>query len=116
MSDPDPIYIMSAEWLGNATTHDGILDIGGVKVPIGDWGEPICVFVRRSSKDLSIIEISLARHDGLAQEELAERNRQAAIYPLGPKEYWRGEMVGKFLTGEDQHPVTDEEFERDWED
>lgn len=95
-----------------ADTSDGFLDVGGVRIPWHRNGEG--VFVRRISNDLSAIEVHLARHDGLAQEELDEQNRQAEAYPLGPKEYWRGEMVGKYRTGADAHLMTDEEFEEDW--
>ena len=42
------------------------------------------------------------------------QNEQAKIYPLGPKEYWRGEMVGKATYGVDNHLMTNEEFEEDW--
>ena len=74
----------------------------------------IPVYVRRGSIDLRIIEVLIARHDGLAEEELEYQNEQAEIYPLGPKEYWRGEMVGKATYGVDHHLMTDEEFEADW--
>ena len=32
----------------------------------------------------------------------------------GPKEYWRGRMVGKYTYGSDGHQMTDEDFEADW--
>jgi len=88
------------------------LDIAGVKVR---WASgPVGVYVRRSSRDLSVIEIAIARHDGLAQEALEVENEEAGRYPLGPMEYWRTRMVGKYRYGPDQHLMTDEEFERDW--
>lgn len=105
-------YILPAEWLGNAEIVDGYVDVGGVKVH-APWSMA-SVYVRRSSSDLSILEIHLARHDGLAQEEFDEQIRQADEYPLGPKEYWRSEMVGKYMIGTDQHLMTDQEFEEDW--
>ena len=54
------------------------------------WWEDhhVSVYIRRSSDDLTVLEIHMARHDGLAQEELDEQNRQAAIYPGGPEAYW----------------------------
>lgn len=109
----EPTLILPAEYLGEAECVDGHINVGGVLVPFrGATG----VYVRRVSSDLSVAEIHLARHDGLAQEELDEQNRQAAAYPLGPKEYWRGEMVGKYRFGADQHLMTDEDFEADWFD
>lgn len=107
------VTILPAEFVGTATVKDGVLDAGGVKVPI-EWAEPVCVYVRRRSDDLSVIEIALADHDGLAEEELREQNEEAERYPLGPKEYWRGVMVGHYTYGADGHTMTDEEFEQDW--
>ena len=45
---------------------------------------------------MSIIEIEIAAHDGPEQEELDLLNFEAERYPLGPKEYWRSKMVGKY--------------------
>lgn len=112
----EPVLILPAEHVGNATAVDGVLDIGGVKIDLGNWIGPIAVYVRRSSKDLSVIEIALARHDGLAQEQLDEQNAEAERYPGGPKEYWRGEMVGKYAYGIDNHVMTEAEFEADWDE
>jgi hypothetical protein len=111
------IVILPAEHLGTARAVDGVLNVGGlnVSVPWGNEGR-VDVYVRRSSDDLSIIEIHMARHDGLAQEELDEQNRQAEEYPLGPKEYWRGVMVGKYTSGPDNHLLTNEEFDTDWDE
>jgi hypothetical protein len=47
---------------------------------------------------------------------LDAKNEEAERYPLGPKEYWRGEMVGKYRYGSDSHVMTNEEFEADWEE
>ena len=122
----EPVYIMPAEFFGEAA-HDagGFLTIGEgehvVRIPLSKGSMPgwwntgtVSVYVRRYSEDLSVCEIHIARHDGLAQEELDEENRQAEVYPLGPKEYWRSKMVGKYTYGSDQHLMTDEEFEEDW--
>lgn len=116
---PEIIQILPAEHLGTADLTGSDLDIGGLRVPLGQWGDHVDhvhVYVRRSSGDMSVMEIHIARHDGLAQEEFDHQDEEAARYPLGPKEYWRGEMVGKWTYGEDGHLMTDEEFEADWED
>ena len=113
----EPVIILPAECIGVVETVDGKLDIGGLKVEVGPWGQGrIAVYVRRLSSDLQIAEIHMARHDGLCSEELEEQNRQAEIYPLGPKEYWRGVMVGNYTYGEDQHLMTSDDFEKDWEE
>ncbi len=116
MTNHEPVHILTAEYVGDATIgDDGLLDIGGLKVPV--WHPPnrkISVYVRRVSSDLSVAEIVMARHDGLAQEVLDEENMEAERYPLGPKEYWRGQIVGKWTTGMDAHPMTDIDFEEYW--
>lgn len=112
--EPD-FYILPAEFVGMAEIDkDGYLDIGGVKI-LAPWGT-VGVYVLRSSDDLSVIEIHMARHDGLAQEELDRENAEAERYPLGPKAYWREKMVGKYRYGTDHHLMTDAEFEEDWYD
>lgn len=110
----DPTYILPAEHFGTAYGKDGQLNIGGLAVPYRDTA--VDVYIRRSSKDLSVVEIHIARHDGLAQEELDRQNEEAEHHPLGAKEYWRSEMVGKYTYGPDSHPMTNEEFEADWND
>lgn len=107
-------FILPAEYVGTAEPKDGFLDIGGVQIA-WDRGN-VGVYVRRRSSDLSVIEIAIASHDGLAQEELDVENAEAERYPLGKKEYWRSKMVGKYLTGPDQHPMTDDEFEAEWDE
>ena len=110
----EPVYIMPAEHVGEAQIVDGMLNIGGLEVPFQNcYGS---VYVRRMSNDLSVAEIHLARHDGLAQEQLDQQNLEAERYPLGPKEYWRGEMVNKYRYGADCHIMTNEDFEEDWGD
>jgi len=99
--------ILGAEWVGNAEVVDGVLDIGGVKV---QWDrKDASVYVRRRNSDLSVIEVHLAQHDGLNQEELDRQNEEAERYPLGAKEYWRGEQCGK-------NGWSEEEFELFWGD
>jgi hypothetical protein len=124
--------IMPAEYIGEAGHGpDGKLRIGEgehvVELDLARTGldpagyccwwntHTVGVYVRRSSEDLSVMEIHMTRHDGLAQEELDAQNEEAAAYPLGAKEYWRSEMVGKYTYGADGHLMTDEEFEMDWE-
>lgn len=97
---------------------DHTVNIGGVKVLVDGfdgWRDgTVAVYVRRLSTDLSVIEIAMAGHDGLCEEELQAKNAEAECYPLGPKEYWRAEMVGKNTYGPDRHLMTDEEFEAEW--
>jgi death-on-curing protein len=65
---------------------------------------------------LSVAEIIVSVvGDEYAQEELDQENDEANRYPLGPKEYWRGRMVGKYRYGRDGHLMTNDEFESDWE-
>lgn len=108
-------YILSAEFLGHAEVEDGNIMIGGLSVPYCG-PTPASVYVRRRSSDLTVIEIAVASHDGLAQEQLDQQNDEAAADPRGPKEYWRDQMVGKYTYGRDSHPMTDAEFETDWEE
>lgn len=112
MNDYPVTLILAAEFVGEAVVNDD----GTTTIPVdlSAWGKPVCVYVRRSSKDLSIFEVALARHDGLAQEELDRQNEEAEHHPLGPKAYWRAEMVGKHTI--DGHPMTDAEFEAEWEE
>lgn len=114
---PDPVLILPAEFVGLARTVEGQLDIGGVKVT-AEWSVDgtVAVYVRRESATLRVMEIHMAKHDGLAQEELDEENAEAERYPLGPKEYWRSKMVGKYRYGADAHLMTEDEFEEDWFD
>jgi len=128
----EPAYILPAEYVGEARhDDDGWLTIGlpddkGEGVVrlqltkpglVGWWNTgSVGVYVRRVSDDLSIVEIAIARHDGLAQEELDAENDEAQRYPLGPKEYWRTKSVGHYTYGEDGHLMTDDEFEQDWHD
>jgi hypothetical protein len=127
--------ILGAEYVGEARHGEGgILRIGEpdpdgtgvVEIPLSSegwksgghccWGNThtVGVYVRRASDDLSVIEIHMARHDALAQEELNRMNDEARRYPLGPKEYWRAARVGKIRYGADQHPMSNDEFEQEW--
>ncbi|GAC1666457.1 MAG: hypothetical protein NVS9B9_27190 [Ktedonobacteraceae bacterium] len=85
------------EFVGNAEIVDGKLNIGGVEIPFrgskGDGQEfPECfasIYVQRMNDDLSVAEIHIARHDGYAQLELDNQNKEAEEHPLGPEDYWR---------------------------
>jgi hypothetical protein len=46
--------------------------------------------------------------------ELDRLNEEAQRDPRGPKEFWRERVVGIEPWGEDDHPMTDEEFEAEW--
>lgn len=118
--------VLPAEWVGKAAhDKDGILTIGtGDKVvklylnkgTLPRWWHDECVdvYVRRFAHDLSIYEIMIAQHDGYDNEQAEQENMEAERYPLGPKEYWRSKMVGKYTYGEDHHLMTNEEFEDEW--
>jgi len=122
--------ILPAEFIGHAAHgDDGILRIGTprsdgsgvveIRLIKGDlprwWNDKtVAVYVRRSAHDLSVVEIQMAQHSGLFDEELEYQNEQAENYPLGPKEYWRSEQVGKYTYGIDNHLMTNEEFEAEW--
>jgi hypothetical protein len=108
--------LLPAEFIGLATLTDGVLDIGGVEVRFNVGWPNLAVYVRRDTKDLSVVEVELAIHDGLEEEELEMLNMEAERYPLGPKEYWRSKMVGRYTIGADSHPMTDDDFETDWAD
>lgn len=89
---PDPIqpqfWILPAEHFGIAKAIDGHLDIGGLRIPY--WERPngdVHVYVRRTSKDLSIMEIHIAHHDGLAQEELDQLNDEIDDEPARALEH-----------------------------
>ena len=132
MNDYPVFTILPAEFVGNAAHgDDGILRIGTpssdgsgvveIRLTKGDlprwWStKTVSVYVRRFTRDLSVAEIHIAQHSGLFDEELAYQGEQAENYPLGPKEYWRSKMVGKYTYGLDNHFMTNEEFEEDWDD
>ena len=132
MNDYPVGTILPPEFIGDAAhSDDGILRIGTpqsdgsgvVEIRLTKGGNPrwwttktVPVYVRRWADDLSIAEIQMAQHDGLAEAESDYQNECAEIYPLGPKEYWRSELVGKATSGLDNHFMTNEEFEEDWHD
>ena len=96
-------YIMPAEFVGMAEEKDGVLNVGGLEVNTGGWWNTgdIAVYVRRNSQNLQVIEVVMAKHDGLSQEELDSQNDEAARYPLGAKEYWRSKHLAEGNTEEE---------------
>ncbi len=106
--------VLPAEFAGMARLDDGVLDVGGVKLRLPVGYPSVAVFVRRYTDDLTVAEISVDLHGSLAEEELDAENEEASRYPLGPKEYWRSKMVGKFGYGPDQHCMTSDDFEEFW--
>ncbi|HSH58719.1 MAG TPA: hypothetical protein VK988_03565 [Acidimicrobiales bacterium] len=106
--------MLPAEAAGMAKLSDDLLDIGGLKLPVPVHHDAVPVYVRRRASDLSILEIEIAFHDGPEQEELHAKEAEADRYPLGRKEYWRSAMVGKYTYGADNHPMTEEEFVKEW--
>lgn len=90
-----PDFLRSAEGLspierlGMADCRLGVVTIGHVPVPWPHVRDTECVYVRRSLRDLSVVQIRLARHDGLADELLIAQVQEAERYPLGPAAYWR---------------------------
>jgi hypothetical protein len=55
--------------------------------------------------------------EAVAEAERIEHDRlneEAQQDPRGPKEFWRERVVGIETYGEDDHPMTNEEFEAEW--
>jgi len=115
--DGSVIQILPAELFGVAQAENDMLNIGGCLVPLPWYADGrIGVYVRRSSGDLSIIEVHLARHDGLADEENEERHHQAMMHVGGPKAYWYEYLVGHEHDDDCGHdPMTPEEYNELWE-
>lgn len=116
----EPLVIYPAEYVGGLAYEANTVELGDLRITGVHGFNPASVYLRRISgkvDGISVAEIIISVvGDGLAQEELDEENAEAQRYPLGPKEYWRGRMVGKYRYGADSHLMTDEEFERDWEE
>lgn len=112
--------IFPAEYIGPLAYDDHTVRVGDLEVNDVHGYNPAAVYVRRVSgktAGLSVAEIIISVvGDAYAQEELDVENEEAARYPLGAKEYWRGRMVGKARTGADQHLMSDAEFEAEWEE
>lgn len=112
--------IFPAEYVGPLPYTANVVRIGDLEINDVYGYNPASVYVRRVSgktAGLSVADIIISVvGDGYAQEELDVENNEAARYPLGAKEYWRGRMVGKYTTGSDGHLMTDAEFEAEWDD
>jgi death-on-curing protein len=113
-----PLVIYPAEFVGPLPYTDGTIQIGELIIRDVHGYNPAGVYVRRISgktDGISVAEIIISVvGDGYAQEELDAENDEAQRYPLGPKEFWRSRLVGKAPYGADSHPMTDAEFEADW--
>lgn len=98
----------------------GTIQVGELLIRDVHGYNPAGVYVRRISgttDGISVAEIIISVvGDGYAQEELDAENDEAERYPLGPKEFWRSRLVGKAAYGTDSHPMTDSEFEADWDE
>jgi death-on-curing protein len=115
-----PLVIYPAEFVGALPYTDGTIAIGELTIRDVHGYNPAGVYVRRISgktDGISVAEIIISVvGDGYAQEELDAENDEAERYPLGPKEFWRSRLVGKATYGTDSHPMTDAEFETDWDE
>jgi death on curing protein len=112
--------IFPAEYVGPLPYTAHVVRIGDLEITDVHGYNPASVYVRRVSgkiAGLSVADIIIAVvGDGYSEEELDAENDEAARYPLGAKEYWRGRMVGKYRTGTDGHLMSDAEFEAEWDD
>ena len=123
MSDQEEYgIIVGPEWVAN--THwdeeSGSIQIGDTVINGITGFNPANIYVERlfdMERGSMISSIIISFHgDHWAQAESDRESEEAARYPLGPKEYWRTKMVGKYTYGIDNHPMTNEEFEADWDD
>ena len=114
------MVIYPAEYIGELLYDNHAIQVGQHLIRDVYGYNPASVYVRRmSGKDesVTVAEIIIsAVGDQYAQEELDAENAEAERYPLGPKEFWRARMVGNYLYGPDQHPMTNAEFEQDWDE
>ncbi|WOX12570.1 type II toxin-antitoxin system death-on-curing family toxin [Streptomyces sp. N50] len=111
--------IYPAEYVGALPYEGDTITLGEIEIRDVHGYNPAAVYVRRISgkiEGISVAEVVISVvGDFYAQEELDAENAEANRYPLGPKEYWRGKMVGRALYGPDRHPMTNEEFELEWD-
>lgn len=109
--------------------EDGILYIGTpqhngnglVDIPLTKGGKPgwfstneVAIYVTHYSDDGSIAAITMAIEDGLTYCDFDFRSEQGKSSPLGPKEYWRNELVGKHFYEAADRIMTNEDFEIEW--
>lgn len=111
------MVIYPAEYIGALRYDEHSIALGDLIVTDVHGFNPAGVYIRRISgktEGISVAEIIISVvGDGYAQEELDAENAEAERYPLGPKEYWRGRLVGTALFA-DGHAMTEEEFEAEW--
>jgi len=112
--------IYPAEYVGELPYEGNRIVVGGIEIGDVHGYNPAAIYVRRISgkvEGISVAEIIISMvGDAYAQEELDAENAEANRYPLGPKEYWRGKLVGRALYAPDGHAMTNEEFEQEWEE
>jgi hypothetical protein len=109
--------------------EDGILYIGTPKpngdglvgIPLTKDGKPgwfstnqVAIYVIHNSDDGSITEISIAIEDGLTYCDFDFQSEKGKSSTLGPKEYWRNELVGKHFYEAADRIMTNEYFEIEW--
>ena len=118
-SEPEGEYsavIHAAEYLGELPYEDHTIRIGDLEIPDVHGYNPAMVYLRRitgKGDGISVAEVMISVvGDHYAHEEIDVENFEAARYPLGEKEYWRGRMVGKYSIG--ARVMTDADFEREW--
>lgn len=115
-----PLVLYPAEYVGALHYDNGTVHVGQLQVNDVHGYNPAAVFVRRVSgkaEGISVAEIIISVvGDAYAQEELDAENAEAQRHPLGVKEYWRARLVGKATYGADEHPMTDVEFEAEWDE
>ncbi|MEV8516162.1 Fic family protein [Dactylosporangium sp. NPDC051484] len=115
---PTTLVSYPAEWIGELPYEKHTVQVGDLQIHDVHGYNPAGVYVRRISgktDGVSVAEIIISVvGDGYAQEELDAENAEAERHPLGPKEFWRGRMVGKYTYGADGHLMTEEDFEAEW--
>ncbi len=114
------LVLYPAEYVGQLRYENDTIRIGDIQINDVHGYNPAAVYVRRLSgkaDGISVAEIIISVvGDAYAQEELDAENAEAQRHPLGPKAYWRARLVGKATYGADQHPMTDVEFEAEWQE
>jgi hypothetical protein len=120
LTDSGSLVIYPAEYVGEFPYENHAIHVGNLTIRDVHGYNPASVYVRRISGKtdaVTVAEIIISVvGDQYAQEELDAENAEAERYPLGPKEFWRARMVGNYLYGTDRHPMTDEEFEQEWDE
>lgn len=108
--------VLPAELVGVVTVESGVVHVGELEIQAGPRDGLVSVYMRRSPVDLGAQEIIIAFDPTrCASEEEAAQYVEADRYPLGEKEYWRSELVGKCVWGDSSEVMTDEDFEHYYE-